>query len=325
MNENSEVRNWLSNRYLGIGFVLVLVVLGIGIIWLTIGQNSSRQLMPDIPSPTPLTQTPGQEPITVTFTELNENPLAYLNQPLVVTGDFLPSENNACTRVVGPDIRWSITGDNLQLDVVGFERVVRLLSPGTTLTIQGIWRFYQGSLGCGKAPPQGTMWYLEVRKIVEPNPLIAENGRTIQVEIITNQPELPAFSITPQPGDTQPVATQTALATMPLGTVSPSPTLTDQIIPTQTPQLPAEITPSATLTPSVTDTAPTNTPDSNATVPVSTATSTSMPTATPASNNPTMTPEPPGVATATLDAGGGYPGPDSTTTPTPTATINPYP
>ncbi len=325
MNENAKDTNWISVRNLGIGTVLILTILGIGLLWLIFGRNSQQQLMPPLPSPTPVTQTPKQEPMTKSFTELNDDPLAYLNQSLLVTGEFLPLDKANCKRVVGPDVRWSLTAENLQLDVVGFERVVRLLSPGTTLTVQGIWRFYQGSLGCGKAPPDGSMWYLEVKKIVQPNPLIAESGQTIQVEIRPNQPEIPTIISTLQPENVEPVPTQTATITTSLGTTSPTPTLTDQIIPTQTPLLP-EMTPSATAPPSVTNTPPTSTPDLNATAPVSTATSTLIPTETPTNNNPTMTSEaPPAVATATQGTGGGYPGPDGSATPTPTATIDPYP
>lgn len=325
MNDNIEGIRWLSIRNLGIAAVIILIILGISLLWLIFGQDSQNQLMPILPTPTAPTQVVQLEPETVTFTELNDNPLAYLNQSILVSGEFLPVDNIDCKQVVGPDIRWSLAADNLQLDVLGFERIVRLLPAGATMTIQGIWRLYQGPLGCGKAPPPGSMWYLDAKKIIQPNPLVSSGGLPISVEIKTGELELPSIIPTEQPSS-DPVATPSIPATSTAGAIIPTPTIPSQIVPTQTPALPGGVTPSATVTQSPTNVVPSNTPDPIVTTPAPTGIATAVPTQNPEDGTPTMTAEaPPIPATATETNGGGYPGPGGTSTPTPTATVNPYP
>lgn len=281
--------------------------------------------MPALPSPTPPNASFLGEPESISFTELNENPLAYLNQSIVVTGEYLPLNDAECSRISGPDIRWALTAENLQLDVVGYERIVELVPAGTTMTVQGIWRLYQGYLGCGKAPPRGSMWYLDIKKIVQPNPLVGKGGQRISVEIIADDLALPAIMPTEIPAADS-VPTQTAVPTSSADSLIPSPTVADQIIPTATPSLPNELTPSPTISQSPATATIAGTQDPNVPVPPTSDAATLVPTNSPDLNTPTLTAEaPPALATATQDSNGGYPGPDGTPTATPTATLNPYP
>jgi hypothetical protein len=45
------------------------------------------------------------------------------------------------------------------------------------MTVEGYWRLYEGPLGCGKNAPRAAIWYLEVLRIVEPNPLPGNPNR----------------------------------------------------------------------------------------------------------------------------------------------------
>ena len=326
MNDDAEGVELSNATKVALASVFILLVIGAGSLWLIFGQSVENQLMPLLPTPTPPISVPQQEPETVTFTELNENPLAYLNNAILVTGEYLPVDQAECLDVVGPNIRWSLAADSLQLDVVGFERIVRLLPAGTTMTVQGIWQLYQGPLGCGKGPPHGSLWYLDAKKIVQPNPLVSEGGQAISVEIRHSTLAFPQILSTESAIENIPTATPMTVTATAEGTILPLPTDPSQLIPTQTPVVPGEITPSPTASLSPTGGVPTNTPDPNATLPAATDSATAVPTNNPGSGTPTLTPEtPPLPATATKTNGGGYPGPEETFTPTPTATPNPYP
>ena len=325
MSDSVESSRGLNMKYWLLA-VIAVAVLAAGSLWLVFGLDTERQLMPMLYSPTPPTYSLQKEPETISFTELNDNPLAYLNQSILVTGDYLPADKTDCSKIVGPDIRWSLTADNLQLDVVGFERIVRLLPVGTTMTVQGIWRLYQGPLGCGKGPPRGSMWYLDAKKIIQPNPLVGEGGQILPVEIKNGTQELPSIILTnPAAGGSTATILETAVTVTDDDTGMASPIVPGQPIPTQTPGLPGGIKPSATVPQSPTIVVPTNTPDPNATVPTATGSATAVPTDNPGSGTPTLTPEtPPLPPTSTRTDGGGYPGPGPDT-PTPTATLVSYP
>jgi hypothetical protein len=305
--------------------VIALIVVGAGSLWLIFGQDAEQQLLPMLPSPTPPTYAPLQEPETVTFTELNDNPLAYLNRSILVKGDYLPLEKVDCLNIVGPHMRWSLTADNLQLDALGFERIVRLLPVGTTMTVQGIWRLYQGPLGCGKGPPPGSMWYLDAKKIIQPNPMISEGSQAIPVEIKNGALELPSLLLTVPVTETESAVNVMTVTAMAEGTINASPTYPGQLIPTATPLQPGEITPTATVSQPPTIVVPTNTPGPNATFPAATGSATAVPTDNPGNNTPTLTPDSPLLPATATETIGGYPGPEGTSTPTPTATVNPYP
>ncbi len=326
MNDDAEGVGLSNAIKVALASVIILSVIGAGSLWLIFGQSAENQLKPLLPTPTPPTSLPQQEPETVTFAELNDNPLAYLNNSILVIGDYLPVDQADCLDVVGPDIRWSLTADSLQLDVVGFTRIARLLPAGTNMTVQGIWRLYQGPLGCGKGPPPGSLWYLDAKKIVQPNPLVSEGGQTIPVEIRDSTLGLPQILSTASATENIPTATLMTVTATAEGTILPLPTDPSQLIPTQTPLVPGEITPSPTATLSPTNGVPTNTPDPNVTLPAATDSATAVPTNSPGNGTPTLTPEtPPLPPTATKTNGGGYPGPEETLTPTLTATPNPYP
>ncbi len=307
----------------GLAAAITLLLLAASSWWLITAQNSENHLLPVLPTPTPVPMSTPQEPEAVTFTKLNDNPLDYLNRQILVTGDYLPMERTNCLNIVGPDIQWSITAENLQLDVIGFERIVRLLPVGTTMTVQGVWRLYQGPLGCGKGPLPGSRWYLDAKKIVQPNPLVSEGGQAVSVEIRDNTLGLPDLVLTAPAAEITPTPTITTPTIPADSTIFPSPTNSDQLIPTETPGLPGEITFTPTAAQTPIDGGLTSTPD-----PLITATinPTATPTNNPANGTPTLTPEilplPP---TATETSGNGYPGPGGTPTSTPSATPDPYP
>ncbi|MDX1416775.1 MAG: hypothetical protein R3293_21415 [Candidatus Promineifilaceae bacterium] len=299
---------------------IVVLVIGV-LIWSVLGQRDSMQLLPVLPEPTTFFSQDDRAPVTVSFTELNDDPVAYLNQVIVVSGSYLPVEHTNCLRYSGPDIRWSLTAENLQLDAIGYERIVRLLPVGSMMTVQGVWRFYQGPLGCGKGPPVGTAWYMDVKKILQPNPLISEGGQALPIIIGSGESELPELIPTLDNLEGAASATNDVLTVTPVGTQVIQPTVEGQVtftptpttLGTPTPMTPASQTPTLPLA--------TATPIGGTSVPGATST----PTATVDPSNPTSThtPESPPVPPTATDVPDGYPG--ATETSVPTASPDPYP
>ncbi|MBK8987305.1 MAG: hypothetical protein IPM39_14720 [Chloroflexi bacterium] len=233
----------------------------------------------------------------VSFTDLNAAPEAYRDQRLRVTGDYQRLTPLMCRPHNGPLFQWSLVAEALQLNAIGFESLLRNMPDGLSLTVEGIWRLYDGPLGCGKGAPRGTAWYLSVERIIAPNPL--PNFRaTLQP---TGAPELIGDdTVTPTPTDGGPTEVN--------ATPTPDPTILITPLATTTPALvgtPIGVTATATagpgtVFPSVTPlVTPTNLPP----------------------GFPTVTP--PGGATATLPATGGTPAP--TLPPLPTSPGYPVP
>lgn len=253
------------------------------------------------------------QPQLVTYSELQEDPEAFRDQLIRVSGTLLRVPPAGCLPNSGPAIDWALIAEELRLDAVGFERIIRLLPDGLPMTLDGFFRLYEGPLGCGKGAPDGSAWFLEAIRIVQPNPLVS-NGRPIGGNIIAG---------TATPGG--PMATPGGSVTP---TIQPTPpgTGTPGIVPTttptgQTPGLPTATATQAGGTPPVTS------------IPTASATAQFTPTPTPTPNplpgTPTVPPGPTGtnVPGATL-----VPTPTPTSagtsaprTPTPTPTVGGYP
>ena len=237
-----------------------------------------------------ITSTPGSvvvldRPVEVSFAELNEDPFAYLGRAIRVSGRFEDRPAPDCDGFNGPSPGWALVAEQLRLDAAGFEPLAGFIPEGTLLTVDGFWQLYRGPLGCGKAPPDGAVWYLSALAIVEPNPLPllaeAEDGIEISRPLATPVVMPTAFI----------VGTPVGPPLFPTPGETPSPTPTETRPPTRTPL------PSGSGTP---------TPDPDA-----------SPTATPAGGDgATATPgatQPPFVTSTP----GGYPGPGPEPSPGP--------
>ena len=300
-------------------FLAILAVAALGYLFLSSQTAAQRPLKPPRNTATPNVIAISSQPVIVTFAQLNEDPFALINRTIRVTGSYTPLDLPRCDgSYSGPHIVWALIAEELQLDARGFEQIMALVPPGTNLTIEGIWRHYEGPHGCGKEPPTATVWYLEVSRIVQPNPLPLLNGTAVSLDTIAT----PTFAPT-----TDPAAQPTVLVGTPLPTAAgeetdpattPIPTATEFVVPTATTELLVTVTPTPSPGPSPTAT-PSPDPSASPT-PTPTAT-TSAPTATPGggSGAPTSTPLPVQPTNTPGPGGGGYPG-ATATTPT-----DPYP
>lgn len=296
-----------------IGVAIFVALAGAVILFAVVGPSARATGLLPVLDVTPNTQSEAEYliPIPVTFTELNSDPITYLNMAVQVSGSYMKLDSPSCPRYSGPNFEWALVSEDLQLDVKGFERMVRILEPGTGMTIQGIWRLYQGPLGCGKGPPSGSTWYLQAQRIVQPNPLVSD-GSARPVNIEGADLSLPALvptgiatstpTVTPTQMMETPVATTTVDLLDPLLTIEPTVTI-DGVggIPSLTPSF------------------ATNTPDPAGNIPDPSPTPGATATTDSGGNGPTATPLTPLPPTSTETAGG-YPG-QPTATPIP----NPYP
>ena len=314
MSEDTATQAFLrqNRRFWWILPLLVLVLILLALAFILPGGGNGRGLKPFRPSRTPGELNVSSETAVVTFTDLNAAPEAYRDQRIRVTGDYQRLTPPVCRPYSGPIFSWSLVAEELQLNATGFESLLRNMPDGTTLTVEGIWRLYDGALGCGKEPPDGIAWYLAVERIISPNPL----PNFVATPRATAVPDLSGESLSsPTPAadaPTEETATPTPpTATTPLGTITPG--LTGTPTPTTTPTAgPGTVFPSVT--------------------PVS-ATPTNLPPGFP---SPTPTLPVGGSPTPTLPAGGGTPVattpplptspsyPGATVTPTPTLTPDPY-
>jgi hypothetical protein len=289
-------------RFAGILFALIFLLVAC--------QAGGNTLKPIRPEPTPVGPFDGR-PIPVSFPDLNDNPGAYRDKLIRVSGTYTRLPLPTCEHTSGPRLEWALVSGNLRLDARGFEPVLRLLPGGIILTVDGFWRQYEGPLGCGKEAADGAAWYLETLQIIQPNPLpgVFEAGVSPGID------QLPE-PLAPTPdGTAEPELQITLIAGTPAVSVTPSPT--GSRVPTGTPsRTPTVFAPgTATATPSRTATAPiTGTP----------------PTVTP-TPTPSRTPPPgatqPGPSTSIPPATPpGYPGPEPTIpTPTPSPSPPGYP
>ncbi|MCI0397379.1 MAG: hypothetical protein L0332_24750 [Chloroflexi bacterium] len=264
-------------------------------------QGAGGQLKPIRPTATPGGEVSGQ-PQLITFGELQENTFAFQDRLVRVTGAFTLLPIPACLPYGGPPLRWALIAENLRLDIRGFEPYLDLIAAGSTMTVDGVLRLYEGPLGCGKEPDVDLAWYLEALQIVQPNPLVRAGGGPlagaptfIPGTPVGGTPQPLPTDQTPYPGGTPPVVT---------GTTTPTPATSVTASATG----PSTVTPVGTLT-----VQPTGSPGTP------TRTLTPSPTAGPGTLTPTRTP----TATPT----GSPPAPPSPTPPLPTAgaSATPYP
>jgi hypothetical protein len=294
---NNRFQSVVSRARIITAAAAVLLLAGLSLLAFSLSARTAQPLYPNLPTFTRIAETVTFEAVSVGFAELNADPAAFQDQRLQVTGEFTPVDPPACLDFNGPHLQWSLVADELQLNAIGFEDVLRLVSPDTELTVTGIWRAYQGPMGCGKEPPDGTVWYLAVDQILKPNPLFgaADPALTMIAGTPQNNPLLdddPTSmpNLTSTPSGTSPATTPLPGAPIVTPTV-----LTPAGIPTQMNTTPASgigtPTPAGTPTGSPT---PGPSPTPMGTGAPGGTTTPSIPTATPSGTGYPSQPTPPG-------------------------------
>lgn len=188
---------------------------------------------------------PRGRPLSVEIGQLQRAPEAYERTLVRVSGQYRRAPIIICDGIarVSP-ATWRLEQNDAVIGAGGFDSLVQNLLPaGLTITIEGIWRFWRGPVGCGKDAPLQSVWYLEVTNIVSPSP----------VARVTLTPPGGAPVETPDQVDATPVDVPTPSATEPVetpeGAATASPTPARAATSTR-----AASTPSGGQTPSATPT-----------------------------------------------------------------------
>ena len=205
--------------------ILILLLLGCsgreGLLW------------PSSPSPTPI-GTVLPPPIPVNFETLNADPLVFRNKMIRVEGVYRAADRISCQPYKGPEIDWHLIADGFEMNITGQRQVVELAPELASLTVEGVWRLYQGPVGCGKEPARDFVWYLETVRIVEPNPFSfgtdAEQVVNRDTGEDSEESEIIVEPTATGVGGGPDVATSTPLPTVP-NTPTPSPTVTNSPTP----------------------------------------------------------------------------------------------
>lgn len=241
------------------GLAAFLLLAGLVLVVSALVNRDRRPLYPNLPTFTPPAATLDSEPAVLTFAELNADPDAYRDRRIQVAGDYASVPPPDCTPYSGPAIRWSLVAEELQLNAVGFENVLRLLAEGTPMTVTGIWRLYRGPVGCGKEPPDANVWYLAVDQILEPNPLLGGNNAALTVIAGSPPATLPPLDLEAPTLEATPTLTAT-LAVEPTTELLPTTGVLPTIGATSTATLPPTPTVGGTSDLTLTPTIP-GTPD----------------------------------------------------------------
>jgi hypothetical protein len=233
--------------------------------------------------------------------ELAAEPQSYLDELLQVTGQYRRGPVVICDGLTRfSPAEWVLTGEQGEesvptLAVSGFENLVQPLLPvGMTVTVEGVWRYWRGPVGCGKEAPVEEVWYLELTEIISPSPIARvtltpqgqQNGGGSTVATPAGQTPEPVGTPGTEPSPTQesaPTATRangSADPTQqgPTATVSPTTRPTEEVEETPTQGTP---TPGATPATATATSEATDEPD---------ATATATATATQAASGATATP-----------------------------------
>lgn len=135
------------------------------------------------------------QPQRVTLSELAAAPAAYQDKLVQVTGryDTLPRLICLGSRPRQSPASWALTDGQVFAHVGGFEDQVHGLVPrGLTMTVEGVWRFWEGSVGCGKHAITQQFWYLEATNIISPDPVVRVTLTPGGVVEVTSPPVPPA-------------------------------------------------------------------------------------------------------------------------------------
>lgn len=161
-----------SSRLIFVIFLFAIVAT-CGFLWVTWPSAAGGTFYPQLPEPTPVGLI-NPQPIPLSFADLNTDPYGWRNRLLRVSGNFTRLSPVVCVPYKGVRPRWGLINEGLKMDAVGLDELLDLVPDGGSITIEGVWRLYEGPIGCGKEPARGMIWYLEAKRIVSPNPLAFE-------------------------------------------------------------------------------------------------------------------------------------------------------
>lgn len=191
----------------------------------------------EAPTPTPFstrsTATPNigaASPLPVEFDDLVRNPIAYEGARIQLTGRYKKLPLLICDgEVFRSPATWTLVNDNLIAPLGGFDAQVKQMLPeNITMVVNGVWRRWHGPIGCGKDAVTRDIWYLDVREIVSPNPLVLVTLTPFGEEVADAGENPTSTPVDDLPEEEVPIEEETAVAqpTQTVPTSTPRPTST---------------------------------------------------------------------------------------------------
>ncbi len=161
-------------------------------------------------------------PVTVELAEVAESPDSYEGAYIQLSGQYERLPLLVCGSDAHPSpATWQLTTADGTILAGGRESELRRLIPdGLWMTVTGRMTYFEGAVGCGKRAKLQEMWFLDVDKVVSPNPI---------ARVTLTPGGAPVAGVTPVEGGT---------IAFPTTAVSPTPQLafpTETAVPTGTP------------------------------------------------------------------------------------------
>lgn len=240
--------------------ITILILLGVCLTFAC--QQNDGAFGPVEPTPT-LIGLINQQSVPVNFETLNSDPSIFVDRFIQVSGRYIPLREASCARSRGPSVDWFLISDGLEMNMSGHGSIINILPNQEFVTVEGIWRRYEGPVGCAKEPQNEVVWHLEIVRILDPNPIIASRGGQTNNILVappasTGTPtDDTSGSDSPAPEDTPTPNIGNGQSTVPTRASTPTPDQTNETRPTMTPtatSTQAASPPTATFTPTATAT-----------------------------------------------------------------------
>jgi hypothetical protein len=152
--------------------LLLLLCLGL---WLLVGcsrDDDSLPLPESAPAPT-IVPLSGRAAV-VRHADLLNSPSQYSGMLVRISGQYRRLPQLICDGdIYRSPAGWKLVAGELLVQAAGFEAALRPLSGSAQeITVEGRWQRWSGLVGCGTEARQQEIWYLEVLRVVAPNPIL---------------------------------------------------------------------------------------------------------------------------------------------------------
>lgn len=125
------------------------------------------------PTPEPTATIGASGPIALTVPELLNASGVYRDTMVQLTGQLRKAPLIVCdSEYYASPVSWGLGEEGLTAYARGFDDQVRTLLPNDLImTIEGRWQRWEGTVGCGKQARTQEVWFIDVSRILSPNPL----------------------------------------------------------------------------------------------------------------------------------------------------------
>lgn len=176
-------------------------------------------------------------PVSIELAKVVDSPDSYEGAYIQLSGQYARLPLLVCGSDAHPSpATWQLSSAERTIFASGREADLRRLIPdGLWMTVTGRMTYFEGAVGCGKRARTEQIWYLNVDKVVSPNPIarvtLTPGGLPISNINTPDGSDTIAFpTITPIPELAFPTATSIPILTaVPVSTptpLSPTPTIT---------------------------------------------------------------------------------------------------